>query len=305
MSGVVRIGTFNYENGGLREDGRIELGPLIETIARHPVDVLMLGECPQYRRDGERPLWEATNRLSELLGGSARYLPFYSQRVGRKNHSMLLVSSDVVEPVQWHDPMVADTGYSVAGFLRARVLGVPMWLSSIHWPGGAGRAEFDRQAAILTERSVKPTIIAGDFNATSSWEKDIRPADWGAAHLERGSWWKPLQKGRYDTTSGRWVVDTAQLDYLRHDLQFRDFGELADDPTPTTHEQNCSMRIDRIMASYATPGALVPGSYQVHRPSDAEAVSDHDYVTAAWDLAPTRTAQPRTDADQLTGAGTG
>ncbi|ASO18693.1 hypothetical protein FHR81_000956 [Actinoalloteichus hoggarensis] len=140
---VFSVGTFNYEDGGLRPDGRIDLDPLIATIAAHPVDVLMLGECPQYPRDGQRPLWEAVGRLSDLLGGRGRYLPFYARWPGHRHHPCLLVNSDVVEPVAWHDPEEPDVRAATAGFLYARVLDVPIRLAALHWSGAQGRAEFD------------------------------------------------------------------------------------------------------------------------------------------------------------------
>jgi endonuclease/exonuclease/phosphatase family metal-dependent hydrolase len=298
-------GTFNYEHGGWHDSNtRLDLDPLIDTISRAVPHVLFLQECRRWRDDGSAILRRVARQLSDLLPDGDKYIPFLGRRGSDRNPPAILVSCQTVEVDRWYDPIDSFMSEWHRNFLKAEIAGHEAWLSSIHWHGGHGDAEFERQAAILAQMAGRPVLVGGDFNCTASGPREVT-RDWTVvAEFEPQ---KLIQKMNYDPSTRTWVDRTWPLDMLigpwdadtqrrAHWAGFYDVGERAEldrqgQPvatlTPTVNEKidaGGSIRIDRLLASHRFPGVVIPGSYQVHIPTDTRPPSDHRYVTASFDL---------------------
>ncbi|MEY8042184.1 endonuclease/exonuclease/phosphatase family protein [Saccharopolyspora cebuensis] len=288
MRPTLTVGTYNIESFTWRPGTGHHFGPALHHIARctpTPPDVFALSEARYAGFDGQRPMWEFTNALSDMLPTGETYRPFWAPSPGRANPPLLLLNTAKVDVLRWWAP--GEGGVRKWGFAETRPAGTSetTWISAIHWQGGLGRAEFEREAARLASHSQHSTLIAGDFNATSSWNGEVS-LDWPRMTRERGEKHKLLQKARWSRLAGRWVLDTEQIDLLREVFDFWDFGERAGDPTVTTGEHGSGLRIDRIMASAPFPFTELL-SYQVFREDELRTrrtISDHDYVHAEVQL---------------------
>lgn len=168
------------------------------------------------------------------------------------------------------------------GFLKSEIFGHEVLSCCEHWQGGQGREAFNHAANRVSQHGGrdKKTLLLGDFNATSSWRRERRP-HWQRLCHARSETFKLEQKGYFHPILRRWVVDTRQIDKLRKEFGYRDMGEEANDPTPTTHPQEGSrLRIDRIFRSIGFPGRVT--AYTVAQPSWS--ISDHAYVHGEYEI---------------------
>lgn len=259
---LLRLTTFNAKRGFWDDEaGAPDLDSVMQHLDQAPLpDILGFSEATNYQRDGKRHLYRLAAMLTEANYGD-RIEPFLAEFDGHANHPALLVNTRVVDVKQWWQPHRPHTRRVKWGWLLANVWGVDTWISCQHWQGGLGRHKLDEHAAILAEIGRHPAIALGDFNATSNWDGEVE-LDWHDATAAAGETHKRLQKGRQ--VNGRWQLDTRQLDFLRTECGWRDFGEQAKDGTPTTNEYGAGLRVDRIMVSASFPGELIPGTYAVH-----------------------------------------
>ena len=208
---------------------------------------------------------------------------------GRRNHlHLLLVNTAKVHPLGWADPEAPeDAGKRHYGWAECEIFGHEVNICCEHWPGGEGRAVFDAAANRLSNRGGprRKSLVLGDFNADSGWEREIHiveDLDWYDQCRAQGNLDKLEQKGRFNEAKGRWEIDTRQIDKLRTHFGYRDMGEEADDPTPTTRPSiGSGLRIDRIFRSLGFPADVV--DYHVAQPP--RQISDHAYVFGTYRVA--------------------
>ncbi|WP_166677755.1 endonuclease/exonuclease/phosphatase family protein [Amycolatopsis arida] len=286
MRAVLSVGTWNIARLGWSPGkGHHRLAAALEwLLAQTPVppDVLGLPEGTHCLRDGQRVLRrDVVARLSTALR-HGWYEPFVSVRPGHRNHPVLLVNTAVVRPLEWHDPQAADVPLRRQGFLIADIHGVETALCCEHWQGGLGRTAFDQAANRLATWGRTAALIVGDFNATSGWYREHLPTDWFKVCARRGELHKIEQKAWHNPATGRWKIDTRQLDKLRTLYGFRDMGEQAGDPTVTTSPDadGVGLRIDRIFRGAGLSAAV--DAYRVVQPPPE--LSDHAYVHGAYRL---------------------
>lgn len=293
--GVFNIERFGYEQGfgHQRLAGTVEF--LLE-MTPVPPDVLALPEARRGLDDGQRAIRRlVAHRLSGYLEGGWYEPLFASRRLsGRRNHlHLLLVNTAKVHPLAWHDPHAEDGAYRDDGIALCEIAGHEVRLCTEHWSGGEGRAGFDRAAQRVSALggARRKTLLLGDFNADSCWDNELHHGlDWYAVCHAQGNLHKLEQKGWFNPATHRWEIDTRQLDKLRTLFGFRDMGEEADDPTPTTHpETGAALRIDRVFRSTGFPAEV--SSYQVRQPP--REISDHAYVFGTY-----RLADPHEGADR-------
>lgn len=296
-TGVLTTGVWNIERFGWDRDGRghHRLGAAVEYIldqTPRPPDILALPEATYCLLDDQRPLRE------EFLTPLARHLengwyePLFSSsgpgHLHRNHHYLLLVNTAKVHPLGWCEPGGRESRKD--GFARAEIFGHEVTLVCEHWRGGLGRHAFDQHACRVSTLGgrKRKSWIGGDFNASSSWPKEVHYTwgmDWQAVCEERDEMDKIEQKGWLNPQTGRYEVDTRQLDKLRQLYGWRDAGEEWGDPTPTdTHPQDGrGLRIDRVLVSEGWPGQLI--DYAVSKPPGW----DHAYVRAAYRMRPATT----------------
>lgn len=253
---------------------------MIETLRQAPPPhVLGLPECTYYEADHQAGLWSAVAALNSLWEGRDVYLPFLSSRIGSRNTPGLFVAASAVRPIRWHRGDAPHTRKLLWNVLEVEVGSARVFVKVEHWNGSEGAESFAMQSALAGQLASKPTVLLGDFNATSSDPRETVPVDWAATCREAGTPWKVRQKG-VRAVDGRWVVNTAPMDDLLTD-GFWDAGAEADDFSVTSADGDSSMRIDRILVSRRFNAALVPDSYRV-LPGRK---SDHHYVTCELGVA--------------------
>jgi hypothetical protein len=288
---TLTTGVWNIERFGWDRDGRghHRLGAAVEYILDQtpiPPDILALPEATQCTIDDERPLREEfLTPLARCLRGGW-YEPLFSKQPGhghRNHHYLILVNTATVHPLGWREP--GDRAHHIDGRVRAEIFGHDCVLWCKHWRGGQGRDEFDKQAneAAGYGGPNRKTWMAGDFNADSSWHAEEHHSwgvDWETVCEQRGEMDKVEQKGWLNPATGRYEIDTRQIDKLRDLFGFRDAGEEWGDATPTTAHpvDGRGLRIDRVFVSEGWPGQLV--DYRVSHCS--RRLSDHDYVQATY-----------------------
>jgi endonuclease/exonuclease/phosphatase family metal-dependent hydrolase len=282
------VGVFNIERFGYDGQGHHRLPAALDFLLEHtsrPPDVLALPEARRGLDDGQQAIRrKVVHRLSQHLDGGWYEALFASRKPpGRRNHlHLLLVNTATVHPLQWHDPHADDAAYRDDGFAVCEIFGHEVNLCCEHWSGGEGRAVFDQAANRVAQKGgpTRKTLLLGDFNADSGWDKEFHHGiDWQAVCEAQGHEDKLEQKGWFNPGTGRWEIDTRQLDKLRTIYGFRDMGEEAGDPTVTTHRRTGSgLRIDRIFRSAGFPADLI--DYNVRQPP--QAISDHAYVFGAY-----------------------
>ncbi|MCI2422886.1 endonuclease/exonuclease/phosphatase family protein [Saccharopolyspora sp. K220] len=296
MAGLtLRVGTFNIDHlGWQRGHGHHRLDAALDFLLEQtpiPPDILALPEATHCLDDGQYVL---RRRLTDVLArhlDQGWYEPLFASQglSGHANsHHLLLVNTAKVRPLGWYDPSI-QLGRSrrLAGFAEVDIYGHDVLVCCEHWPGGEGREAFNRAAnRLLTLGGPhNKTLLLGDFNATSSWEQEHLP-DWQTHCEQRGELHKLEQKGYYNTATGRWEIDTRQLDKLRHQAGgtggYLDMGEEADAPTVTTHDGS-NLRIDRIFRSTGFPTTAVL-TYHVRQPP--RDISDHAYVYGTYTITP-------------------
>lgn len=290
MSGqLLRVGVWNIERLGWDEgEGHHRLSAAVDwLLEQSPVglDVLALPEARGALADGQRILRRLlAYPLSQHLPDGGRYEPLLASRnlPGRRNHlHALLVNTAKVFPLAWWDPQGPDAAYRTDGFATCAIFGHEVDLCCEHWNGGLGRAEFDRAVNRLSTHGGphRQTLILGDFNADSGWEKEQHHGlDWYELCRQRGELHKLEQKGWWNPETEQWEIDTRQLDKL-HLFGFRDMGQEAGDPTPTTDPSTGStLRIDRIYRSSGLPVDVL--DYQVRQPP--RELSDHALVYGTY-----------------------
>ncbi|MEY8040081.1 hypothetical protein AB8O55_11805 [Saccharopolyspora cebuensis] len=290
MPPKLTVGTFNIKSFTYRPGRGHDFGPALHHISRctpSPPDVFSLPEATHADLDGHQPMWAFTNALSDMLPDGESYLPFWAPVEGRGNPPLLLLNASKIRVRRWFPPHCR-SGLFRWGFVEAELPGVAgtTWISAVHWQGGQGRGVFEQHAAALAPYAAASTLLAGDFNATSSWAGEVQ-VDWPQQSIAHGEQYKLLQKCRWSELAQDWVLDTRQIDLLRTTFGFWDAGERAGDPTVTTHEQGSSLRIDRIMASTTFPYSTLL-DYRVFREEedgDSAPLSDHRYVYAELGLA--------------------
>ncbi len=287
-STTLSVGVFNIERFGWdKTKGHHRLPAALEFLLEQtpvPPDVLALPEARRGLDDGQHAIRTLTHRLSGHLHGG-RYEPLFASRnlPGRRNHlHLLLVNTTTVAPLAWHDPAAADAAYRDSGFARCQIAGQQVHLCCEHWSGGEGREAFERAAQRVSTLGGprRKTLLLGDFNADSGWDRELHHSlDWHAQCEAQGNLHKLEQKGWLNPASGRWEIDTRQLDKLRTHYGYMDMGEEAGDPTPTTHpETGSGLRIDRIFRSTGLPAHVT--SYHVRQPP--RDLSDHAYVFGTY-----------------------
>ncbi|MFJ8966722.1 endonuclease/exonuclease/phosphatase family protein [Lentzea sp. NPDC102401] len=283
------VGVFNIEHFGVdRATGRHSRLPLAVDFIRQttpvPPDVLILPECTRFDYDGHDALRRVVNELSRALPHGELYEPFVDHWGERRNPPGVLVNRAKFEVDNYYEPNSNAGPYK--GVVKTKIDGIAVVFIPDHWPGGAGRPEFDRSAQRWKPWSTMNTVAGGDLNITSSWGRDFRFAEpagpsWYQVCERRGELHKLKQKGRKNPVTGEWEIDTEALDELR-ELGWTDAGEEADNPTITDPHpaDGLGLRIDRILRSPGFNGEQVPDSYFcAQSPSD---VSDHAYVGASF-----------------------
>lgn len=283
-------GVFNIERFGYDRDGRghHKLGAAVEYILDQtpiPPDILALPEATYCLLDDQRPLRrEFTVPLSRHLA-DGWYEPLFAAagppHVHRNHHYLLLVNTSKVHPLGWNEP----DGKRMDGMAPAEIFGHEVQLLCEHWPGGLGRSAFDQAANRISNLGGprRKTWHGGDYNATSSWEKEVHytwGVDWQEVCEARGERDKLLQKGWLNPDTGRYEIDTRQIDDVRTIFGYHDAGEEWGDPTQTTchSKDGLGLRITRIFVSHGWPGELT--AYAVSQPP--RVISDHAYVRAAY-----------------------
>ena len=287
---TLTVGVFNIERFGWDTGrGHHRLSDAVAWLLEQtpvPPDVLALPEARRGLDDGQQAIRTVTDRLSHGLAGGW-YEPLFASKPlpGRRNHlHLLLVNTARVHPLAWHDPAAEDAAYRDSGFAVCEIAGHQVHLCCEHWSGGEGREAFQRAAQRVSTLGGdrRKTLLLGDFNADSGWDKERHHGlDWYSVCESQGHLHKLEQKGWFNPATNRWEIDTRQLDKLRTLYGFRDMGEEAGDPTPTTHpETGSGLRIDRIFRSTGLPAEVT--GYQVRQP--ARDLSDHAYVFGAYRL---------------------
>lgn len=283
------VGVFNIEHFGVdpatgRHTGLANALDFILQTTPVPPDVLMLPECTRFDYDGRAPQRLAVNVLSQGLPQGEKYEPFVDHWGERRNPPGVLINGAKFDVTNYYAPDSSSSPYK--GVVKTTIDGIPVVVIPDHWPGGAGRPEFDRSAQRWKPWSTVNTVAGGDLNITSSWERDFRFADpdgptWYQACERRGELHKLKQKGRRNPVTGEWEIDTEALDELR-ELGWVDAGEEAGNPTITDRHpvDGLGLRIDRILRSPGFNGEQVPDSYFCAQPP--RNVSDHAYVGASF-----------------------
>lgn len=285
------MGTWNIERFGFDAGrGHHRLPYALEWLLDQtptPPDVLALPEARAVLNDGERAIRrEFVHQLAPHLGGGW-YEPFFASRLlpGRRNHlHLLLINTGRLRPLEWYDPHGPDPARRTDGYVVCEVDGHEVWFCCEHWDGGSGRGEFDRAAQRVSGRGGRrQTVLLGDFNADSGWPGELHhDMDWYAQCEATGTLHKLDEKGWCNPATGRWEVDTRQLDKLRTIYGYRDMGEEAPtpDPTPTTRAEGggSALRIDRIFRSAGLPAQVL--GYHVRQPP--RDLSDHAYVFGTY-----------------------
>lgn len=297
---TLRVGVWNVERFGHDEGrGHHRLAAAVDWLLEQtptPPDVLALPEARCGLDEGQRAIRRLVcHPLSRQLPDGGRYEPFMSSAPlpGRRNHlHLLLVNTATVWPLAWWDPRGPLPAERDSGFVVCEIGGREVWICCEHWDGSKGREEFNRAANRLATHggSNHRTLLLGDFNADSGWERERHHGTNWYTHCETaGTLHKLEQKGWHNPATGRWEIDTRQLDKLRGHLGYRDMGEEANDPTPTTHAgAGSGLRIDRIFRSTGLAAEVL--DYQVRQPP--RALSDHAYVFGAYQLPDTSYARP-------------
>lgn len=132
---------------------------------------------------------------------------------GRRNHlHLLLVNTARVHPLAWHDPAAEDAAYRDSGFAVCEIAGRRIHLCCEHWSGGEGREAFDRAAQRVSTLGGprRKTLLFGDFNADSGWEREHHHGrDWYAGTSDRAP--APAPDGRGEQRAGPgWRTRTTQ-----------------------------------------------------------------------------------------------
>lgn len=285
MTTTLTVGTWNIERFGYAEGRGHHRLPaatewLLEQTPRAP-HILALPEARGASNDGQRTIRGLAHQLSRHLSSGGHYEVLMASRMlpGRRNHlHALLVDTAVARPLQWWDPSGPDASYRTNGFALVEIAGHEVWVCCEHWSGGEGREEFWRAAVRIARYASKPALVLADLNATSSWEREVHHGlDWYELCESRGELHKLWEKGWLNPLTGRWEIDTRQVDFLRL-CGWLDMGEEADDPTPTTHADGSRLRIDRILRSPQLPARVV--DYGVTQPP--RDLSDHAYVHGTY-----------------------
>jgi len=291
--GTWNIERFGYDPGRSHHRLPAALDWLLEQTPVPP-DILALPEATHGHEDGQHAIRLAVNTLAPHLR-TGWYEPLFSRlpAPGRRNHlHLLLVNTAKVHPTGWADPDAPDSGTRHYGFAECEIFGHKVNVCCEHWSGGEGRAEFDRACSRVSNMGGRrKTLLLGDFNADSGWKKELHHGlDWYAQCEAQDNLDKLEQKGRLNPATGRWEIDTRQIDKLRTIFGYRDMGEESDDPTPTTRPTiGRGLRIDRIWRSRDFPAR--PVEYAVRQPP--RELSDHAYVFGTYRM---NLALARTDA---------
>ena len=127
--------------------------------------------------------------------------------------------------------------------------------------------------------------MGGDYNSDSGWERErhvVEDVNWERRCENDRVLFKLLQKGRRDPVTGRWIVDTEAVDYLREKCDYLDAGEEIGHTDPTTRVEGgtSGLRIDRIFRSRWLPARVT----KVSTFMPPEDLSDHGYVMANYDV---------------------
>ncbi|TCO43752.1 endonuclease/exonuclease/phosphatase family protein [Actinocrispum wychmicini] len=318
------VGVFNIERFGFDPGlGNHRLPAALDFLLAHtprPPDVLALPEANNGLADQQRAIRRTTvHHLSPHLAGGW-YEPLFAAHgvPGRKNSlHLLLVNTAKVHPLGWADPAAPlDPGRRHYGWAQAEIFGHEINLCCEHWSGGEGREVFEQAANRISNQGGphRKTIILGDFNADSGWDREQHLVDqlnWYQQCRDQGNLNKLQQKGWFDpdgidpTTgqagweypwdksgrSGWWKIDTRQMDKLRSIFGYVDMGEEFGDPTPTTKPTiGSGLRIDRIMRSTGLPAEAI--AYGVAQPP--RRLSDHAYVFGTYRLSAIDSTEPMT-----------
>jgi endonuclease/exonuclease/phosphatase family metal-dependent hydrolase len=283
----VRVATVNCKRGGwLEAHGRHDLDRVVAMVdgLGAATDILVLAETTGYRLDGDRAAWALTNQLNERLPRGERYQWFLAETGTSRNSPGVWVSSRFpvlaaqVPPVARHPLPPREPHHNT---VVVEIGGRPVTIAGVHWSGSRGLPGFQQQAALHHGLADRATILAGDFNTTSSRPVERNPDNW-FAHQPPRKW---PQKGWRDR-DGTWHLITEVLDSML-ETGWWDAGERAGNGEPTvssTADGGSLLRIDRILLSDAADAVLLPDSYQVGPETD---LSDHRGVVCDLGL-PTR-----------------
>lgn len=283
------VGAFNIERFGYDQGkGHHRLPAALDFLLEQtpvPLDILALPEARRGLDDGQQAIRRTVvHRLSQHLGDGWYQPMFASKRLpGRRNHlHLLLVNTARVRPLAWHDPHATDAAYRTNGFAVCDVFEHEVYVCCERWSGGEGRTEFDKAAnrvSTLGGQSHK-TLLMGDFNTDSGWEKELHHGiDWYAQYEAQGNLHKLEQKGWFNPLTQRWEIDTRQIGKPRMLYGFKDMGEEAGYPTVTTHpDTGAGLRIDRIFRSHGFPAVVI--DYHVRQPP--REILHHAYVYGTY-----------------------
>lgn len=281
------VGTFNIQNFGyIKGRGHYHLPAALDYLLEQtptPPDILALPEANLGLIDGQRAIRRTVVGTLAPHLDSGWYEPLFTMRspTGMRNHlHLLLVNTAKVRPLEWYDPQAPDAGKRYYGFAVCDIFGHEVKICCEHWSGGEGRQEFDKAACRVSNQGGKDkkALLLGDFNADSSWEREHHHSlDWYTHCEQRAELDKLLEKGWLNPATGKWEIDTRQLDRLRGIYGFHDMGEEASNPTPTA---GSGLRIDRILRSSGFDATVT--DYQVRTPP--REVSDHAYVFGTYRL---------------------
>jgi endonuclease/exonuclease/phosphatase family metal-dependent hydrolase len=305
------VALINIQNGA-RSHPRIEavLDRLLAPLRSAP-GLMVVTEATGWREHGMRRALEVADHLSERFGR------FYQIRIGhldRSDHPIALIwDPALLRLLEWRDP---STTASVMTFNMAVFRSVFGDLTVLpqHWHPASRdiRAqEAEALRKVFANQGGGPFLGIGDFNTYPSADADVWPdKDWLATPPDqRGDkGWQP------EGPLGPWAAHTAPLDTLLGAWDPDALSPLADAPvpgdrvggvglyaiaevdwhqrgrprkllTPTTFtppDRGGPTLIDLIVADEQMADALVPDSYEVHRPRPENRVSDHALVTARF-----------------------
>lgn len=270
----LRTATANLKRAGFDRETRFhdhdQLAAMLSLLQEAP-HALFLSECTHYTGTpfDPDPLEEVLRLLGSLWVrsgpdgrkfGEVPYRAYISQVPGSVNLPGLFLDPRTVQPRRGYP--LAGSRAQLANTVTATINGHRFRLKCVHWNGSRGETGLNEQADQDGQLASENTILAGDFNATSSVKGEVVYEDWGGVCDEVGRPWQRSQKGTR-RPDGSWGTNTGSIDrFLEHGWQ--DAGQVAGDFRVTTTEPEIGLRIDRIMLSTCSPASFDPDTYEVH-----------------------------------------
>lgn len=287
---------FNYESGGKKPDGSYDLEPLGSTVAQATPHVLVLNEATGYAYRGSRQLYRAANILTRHTGKV--FVPLLGW-TDRGDYPPAIFYQPEHVQIDQHFGTHADDPMHLRNLaiVTLRANGSELRLLPIHFDPQSGAKRFLEAEEIGWGADPDHrTVVAGDFNSTSSGEHEVKRV------FENHPLHKRVNKGRWiphdDPRHSEPIrPDTRALDRLL-DHGFHDAADLAYTQgtprelayMPTVNEGidgHGPLRIDRILVSEPLTKSLIPDTYKVWVPDGSTRTdfpSDHRAVSASFEI---------------------